>query len=135
MPRENRCMYIAHACFYVCCSDCVGVCGNVCCVAAVVKNSVLSLGVLKYVVCLGSGCDGYCVFCLYCEAWSCRCLGMGSVSVLSCIWQFVNAGLGCKRRPYRRGILKRRSHNCFIGSQECLLLFTPSSCSECFYDL
>ena len=22
-----------------CCSDCVGVCGNVCCVAAVVKNS------------------------------------------------------------------------------------------------
>ena len=29
-----------HVCFYVCCSDCVGVCGNVCCVAAVVKNSV-----------------------------------------------------------------------------------------------
>ena len=29
-------MYMA----YVCCSDCVGVCGNVCCVAAVVKNSV-----------------------------------------------------------------------------------------------
>ena len=26
--------------FYVCCSDCVGVCGNVCCLAAVVKNSV-----------------------------------------------------------------------------------------------
>ena len=25
--------------FYVCCSDCVGVCGNVCCVAAVVKDS------------------------------------------------------------------------------------------------
>ena len=25
--------------FNVCCSDCVGVCGNVCCVAAVVKNS------------------------------------------------------------------------------------------------
>ena len=32
------CMYMAHVCFYVCCSDCVGVCGNVCCVAAVVKN-------------------------------------------------------------------------------------------------
>ena len=31
--------------FYVCCSDCVGVCGNVCCVAAVVEDSgVLSLG-------------------------------------------------------------------------------------------
>ena len=37
--------------FYVCCSDCVGVCGNVWCVAAV----VFSLGVLKYVVCLCKG--------------------------------------------------------------------------------
>ena len=36
-------MYMAHVCFYVCCSDCVGVCGNVCCVAAVVKDSVLAL--------------------------------------------------------------------------------------------
>ena len=34
MPRDNRCVYMAHVCFYVCCSDCVGVCGNVCCVAA-----------------------------------------------------------------------------------------------------
>ena len=26
-------MYVYDACvFYVCCSDCVGVCGNVCCV-------------------------------------------------------------------------------------------------------
>ena len=34
------------------------VCGNVCCVAAVVKNSVFfSLGVLRYVVCLCRGCD------------------------------------------------------------------------------
>ena len=33
------CMYIAHVCFYICCRDCVGVCGNVCCVAAVVKDS------------------------------------------------------------------------------------------------
>ena len=41
----------------------MGVCGNVCCVAAVVKNSVFySLGVLKYVVCLCRGCDGCCVF-------------------------------------------------------------------------
>ena len=74
MPRDNRCMYMAHVCFYVCCSDCVGVCGNVCCVAAVVKN----------VVCLCSGCDRCCVFCLYCDAWSCRCSCMGSVSVSSC---------------------------------------------------
>ena len=32
---------------------------------------------------LCSGCDGCCE--LYCEAWSCRCSCMGSVSVLSCI--------------------------------------------------
>ena len=57
MPRDNRCMYMAHVCFYVCCSDCVGVCGNGCCVTAVVKNSVfLSLGVLKY-VCVGDVMD------------------------------------------------------------------------------
>ena len=49
--------------------------------------------------------------------------------------QFVNAGLGCNRRPYRTGILQSRSHNCFICNHECLLLFTPSCCSECFYDL
>ena len=46
-------MYVYGAClFYICCSDCVVGCGNVCCVVAVVKNSVFSLGVLKYVVCL-----------------------------------------------------------------------------------
>ena len=32
-------MYVYGAClFYVCCSDFVGVCGNVCCVATVVKD-------------------------------------------------------------------------------------------------
>ena len=35
------------------------------------------LGVLKYVIC-----DGCCVLCLYCDAWSCRCSCMGSMSVL-----------------------------------------------------
>ena len=85
MPRDNRCMNMAHVCFYVCCSDCVGVCGNVCCDAAVVKDSgCFSLGVLKYGVCLCKGCDGCCVFCLYCDAWSCRCSCMGSMSVSSC---------------------------------------------------
>ena len=39
MPRDNICMFMAHVCFYVCCGDYVGVCGNVCCVAAVVKDS------------------------------------------------------------------------------------------------
>ena len=33
--------------------------------------------------------------------------------------QFVNAGQGCNRRPYKRGILQRRSHNCFIGLCAC----------------
>ena len=81
MPRDNRCMYIAHVCFYVCCSDC----GGLFCVTAVVKDSVLfSLGVLKYVFCLCKGCDGCCVFCLYCEAWSCWCSCMGSMTVSSC---------------------------------------------------
>ena len=37
----DRCMYMAHVCFYICGSDCVGVCGNVCCVVAIVKNSVI----------------------------------------------------------------------------------------------
>ena len=39
--------------------------------------------------------------------------------------QFVNAGRGGKRRPYGRGILQSRSHNCLRGSHECLLLLTP----------
>ena len=38
-------MYMVHLCF----SDSVGVCVNVCCVAAVVKDRVFSFGVLKYV--------------------------------------------------------------------------------------
>ena len=44
---------------------------------------------------------------------------------------FVNAGLGCKRRPYGRGILQSLSHDCLISSHECLLLFTPSCFCEC----
>ena len=45
---DNRCMYMAHICLYVCCSDCVVVCWNVCCVVAVVKDSVFfSLRVLE----------------------------------------------------------------------------------------
>ena len=45
LPLLARC-HMVHVCFYVCCSDCVGVCGNVCCVVAVVKDSgFLSLGV------------------------------------------------------------------------------------------
>ena len=55
----------------------MGVCGNVCCVAAVGKNSGgFSLGVLKYVVCLCRACDGCCVSCLYCGAVGARVWGV-----------------------------------------------------------
>ena len=33
------CVYMTHVCFYVCCSDSVLVCGNVCCIVAVLKDS------------------------------------------------------------------------------------------------
>ena len=90
VPLVSRCLEtidvsIWRMFFYVCCSDCVGVCGKVCCVSAVVENRVFfSFGVLKYVVCLCRGCYGCCVFCLYCNAWSCMCSRMGSVNVSSC---------------------------------------------------
>ena len=32
--------------------------------------------------------------------------------------QFGNAGRRCKRRPYGRGILQSRSHDCLVGSHE-----------------
>ena len=73
LPLVAICLETIDACIwrmfvlYVCCSDCVGVCVNICCVAAV---AFFSLGVLKDVVCLCSGCNGGCVFCLYCDAWS-----------------------------------------------------------------
>ena len=48
--------------FYVCCSDCMGGCGNVCYVEGVAEYSgVLSLGVLKYVyACIGNVMDVMC---------------------------------------------------------------------------
>ena len=50
MPRDNRCMYMEHVCFYVCFSDCVGVRGKVGCVVDFVEDiGFLSLGMMKYV--------------------------------------------------------------------------------------
>ena len=46
-----------------------------------------------------------CVFCASC--------GNSQCCVLHDL-QFVNAGRGCNRRPYRRGILQSLSHNCFM---------------------
>ena len=39
MPRDNRCMYMTHVCF-MSVVVIVGGSGNICCVAAVVKDSV-----------------------------------------------------------------------------------------------
>ena len=39
MNRDHIYMYMAHVGCYDCCNDCVGVCGKVCCVGAVVKDS------------------------------------------------------------------------------------------------
>ena len=62
MPRDNRCMYMVHVCFMSVIVTGWGVCVNVCCVMAAIKDiGFLSLGVLKYVVCLCKGCDGCCV--------------------------------------------------------------------------
>ena len=90
---------------------------------------------------LYKGCDGCCVFCLYCDVWSCRCSCMGSMSVSSCIWcMFVSCVylVAVLNAVFRmtcsflmlvedgRDILQSRSHGCLIGRHECLLLFTPS---------
>ena len=69
MIRDYICMYMVHVCFYVCCSDCVGICGKF----VVYRPLLKIMGFEPWnVVCLCKVCDGYCVFCLYCEAWSCR---------------------------------------------------------------
>ena len=71
------------------------------------------------------------VFSVYCEAWSCRCSCMGSVSVSSCrCCMFVSC-------VHPVAVLNAAfiSHNFLVGRHECLLLFTSSCCSECFYDL
>ena len=31
--------YVGYVCFYVRCSDCVGVCRNVCCIAGIIKDN------------------------------------------------------------------------------------------------
>ena len=57
MLGDNTSVYMACACFYIGCSDCVEICGNICCVAGDVEDSVFfSFGVLKY-VCVGDVVD------------------------------------------------------------------------------
>ena len=82
-------MYVYGACLFLCllwglcwclweCLLCSGCCWRW-------GECVLRLGVLKYAVCLCGGWGGCCVLCLNCEAWSCRCSCMESVSVSSYI--------------------------------------------------
>ena len=85
LPIVTRCLETIDLCiwrtfvFYVCCSDGVGVCVNVCCVAAVVKNSgFLCLGVLKYVLCL-------CSVCVMDVVFSVCIVRRGAVDV--CVWE------------------------------------------------
>ena len=55
-------MYMAHVCFDVGCSDCVGSVGMFVVWWLLLKIvGFFSLGVLKNVVCLCRGCDGCCV--------------------------------------------------------------------------
>ena len=88
-------------------------------------------------VCVGDVMDVV-FFCLYCQAWSCRMIVYGKcecfrhADVVSCVYPVavLNAAfcMTCSLlmliadaigRPYRRGILQSRSHNCFTGSYEC----------------
>ena len=41
----GRCRVMEVCAVFCCCRECVGVCGNVCCVATIVENSVFCLGV------------------------------------------------------------------------------------------
>ena len=43
--------------------------------------------------------------------------------------QFVDAGRECKRLPYGSGTLQSLSHDCFIGSHECLRFPHPVAVS------
>ena len=69
---------------------------------------------------------------------------------MSCVWvlQRGHSGGGCPlastlcKYDLRKGDLfvlswarVRRVRRGLIGSHECFLLFTPSCCSECFYDV
>ena len=39
------------------------------------------------------------------------------------------------RGDHMEGILQSRFYDFLIGSHECLLLFSPSCCGQCFYHL
>ena len=72
MPRDNRCMHMAHVSFYSCCSDCVGSVEMFVVRRSLFKIVSFSLVILRYVVCLCKIYNGCYVFvCM--SACSCRC--------------------------------------------------------------
>ena len=103
---------------YVCVKGVMDVVLSVC---IVMRSAV---GACVWELCVFLLADVVCL-CLVCSSQCCILHGL----------QFVNAGRGCTRRPYERSILKSRSHDCLIGSHECLLSFTSSCRCECFYHL
>ena len=86
--RDSACMYVAHVCFYVCCSDIAGMQGSM--EMFVVYGRLLKLVCfisrceVLYVVYLYSRCDGYGAFCLTCDACSFKCWCMRMMLVSSC---------------------------------------------------
>ena len=97
------------------------------------------------------------VFCLHCDAWSCRCSYIKSMSASSCrCCIFVSCVhhmavlntafcMTCSlliRVEDARGYHMEETYSraglmtvLYIGSHECPPLFTPSCCCECFYHL
>ena len=73
--------------------------------------------------------------------WRRLCVNMtwGTVLYLFWVWARVRrvrrGSVSSELLMIGRGILQSRSHDCLIGRQECVLLFTPSCFCECFYHL
>ena len=103
--------------FYVCVRDVMDVVFSV----SIVTRGAVGACVWEY-ECFVIHMLYVCTLCASCGSSQCRILHD---------FQFVNAGRGCKRRPYGRGILQSRSHDFHIGSHE----YTPSCCCECCYHL
>ena len=87
---------------YVCVRDVMDIVFSVC----MVTYGAVGARVWKY-ECFVMHMLYVCVLCASCGSSQC------------CIlhdFQFVNAGRGCKKRPYGRGILQSRSHDCLLPS-------------------
>ena len=78
MHRDNICMCMAHVCLMYVVVTVWGSVGMLVVYRPLLKIVFVNLGLVKYVLGLCKGCDGCCVFCLYCDEWSCGC---------SCVWE------------------------------------------------